>query len=136
MRAGRRLLVGMLCHYCMKPARNWDHIVPRGRGGLDVGWNRIPSCVKCNTDKGCEMPTCICPRCLWALYRWQRGEKGPAIGRRKQLRNKRRKRKLALASLEAEKEPSIVPRILSGRTREEWIEHEKKYAPVVPNWML
>lgn len=68
-----------LCHYCDKQiARGTatrDHIVPRGRGGLNVEWNVVLSCAPCNEKKAMDWPTCRCERCKDAMYRWYHGER-------------------------------------------------------------
>ncbi len=50
------------CEYCHKPITNIDdltidHTVPRSRGGSDAIENLQPMHGKCNSDKGCTMPT-------------------------------------------------------------------------------
>lgn len=55
------------CHYCDKVATSRDHIVPRFAGGMDVGLNIVPSCVKHNSDKGATLTSCRCVICLNAI---------------------------------------------------------------------
>jgi HNH endonuclease len=66
------------CHYCptMLTEANTtkDHIVPRGRKGVDERWNIVLSCRKCNSRKADSWPTCKCNKCRksrklhWELY--------------------------------------------------------------------
>lgn len=55
------------CHYCGAKLRSGqvtrDHVVPRGRGGLDIRWNIVPSCRTCNGLKSDKWPTCGCSFC-------------------------------------------------------------------------
>jgi 5-methylcytosine-specific restriction endonuclease McrA len=48
------------CQYCgvRKPARelNYDHVIPRHRGGLTVWENIVTSCYACNDKKGAHTP--------------------------------------------------------------------------------
>lgn len=57
------------CHYCSAPATTRDHIVPRSKGGKNVGWNIVPACRKCNGTKGNKWPTCQCMICRNAVSR-------------------------------------------------------------------
>lgn len=40
------------CQYCGSSAYQADHIIPRGRGGLDVLANLVASCATCNRIGG------------------------------------------------------------------------------------
>lgn len=74
------------CHYCSielglignpfgLPEMTRDHIVPRARGGRDIGWNIQISCAECNVLKSDIFPTCSCGKCRrsrrrhWEFYR-------------------------------------------------------------------
>lgn len=39
------------CYYCGDTATEWDHIVPKKRGGKDALDNLIPACTWCNSKK-------------------------------------------------------------------------------------
>jgi 5-methylcytosine-specific restriction endonuclease McrA len=45
------------CYYCgrklTKKEYSEDHVVPRCKGGSDKPYNKVPSCKKCNVEKGC-----------------------------------------------------------------------------------
>lgn len=43
---------GQRCQYCLAPAENIDHVIPRSRGGLHVWENVVAACRPCNTRKG------------------------------------------------------------------------------------
>lgn len=51
---------GFRCQYCgaRKPLRqlNYDHVVPRVKGGKTVWENIVTSCYGCNDKKGCRTP--------------------------------------------------------------------------------
>ena len=54
-----KLLVaqGQRCAYCdASQSLQWEHIVPRSRGGPDTIDNLVISCAKCNRDKGARNP--------------------------------------------------------------------------------
>ena len=54
-----KLLVtsGMECAYCGSAVGlQWEHIIPRSRGGPDTIDNLVLSCVQCNTQKGALNP--------------------------------------------------------------------------------
>lgn len=51
------------CHYCDKPARSRDHIVPEFAGGVDASFNVVPACIDCNGDKAWKITTCSCTKC-------------------------------------------------------------------------
>lgn len=54
-----KLLVsqGQKCAYCEATGSlQWEHIVPRSRGGPDTIDNLVLSCPKCNRDKGARNP--------------------------------------------------------------------------------
>lgn len=40
-----------LCVYCLKPAAEFDHVVPLSRGGAHTKDNLVPACGKCNREK-------------------------------------------------------------------------------------
>jgi hypothetical protein len=40
------------CGYCNKPATSLDHIVPRFKSGSSNRNNLLPSCQRCNSNKG------------------------------------------------------------------------------------
>ena len=40
------------CGYCGKPATSLDHIVPRFKSGSSNRNNLVPSCQRCNSNKG------------------------------------------------------------------------------------
>jgi hypothetical protein len=40
------------CGYCGAPATSLDHIVPRFRSGSSNSNNLLPSCQRCNSNKG------------------------------------------------------------------------------------
>lgn len=77
------------CHYCNASGRHarmtWDHIVPKARGGKDNFWNRVRACEKCNQAKGCEMPTCHCPKCSEAVERHPDAWLGPIDQKPRQI---------------------------------------------------
>lgn len=67
------------CHYCdaeldtRKREVTIDHVVLRGRGGLDIRWNIVPACRTCNGLKGDKWPTCDCSFCRRTQRRhWER----------------------------------------------------------------
>jgi hypothetical protein len=68
------------CHYCPAPSANRDHIVPRARGGRDVPWNIVPSCVACNERKGSDWPTCQCRKCQHAVSMHPKAFRGEITG--------------------------------------------------------
>jgi 5-methylcytosine-specific restriction endonuclease McrA len=44
------------CGYCGKPATSLDHIIPRFKSGSSNRNNLVPSCQRCNSNKGsCNM---------------------------------------------------------------------------------
>lgn len=49
-----------LCHHCGEkvPPREltMDHLVPIVRGGKSIKGNVVPSCKKCNSDRGHRLP--------------------------------------------------------------------------------
>lgn len=45
-----------ICYYCADVATSRDHIWPRSRGGMDVKWNIVPCCTRCNSSKGNRSP--------------------------------------------------------------------------------
>ena len=44
------------CAYCLAPATEYDHIIPRGRPGWDAPDNMVPACVRCNRSKASRTP--------------------------------------------------------------------------------
>jgi 5-methylcytosine-specific restriction endonuclease McrA len=42
------------CAYCGMPSETIDHIIPRGRGGLDRWDNLAGACRRCNHEKGSQ----------------------------------------------------------------------------------
>jgi hypothetical protein len=40
------------CGYCGKPATSLDHIIPRFKSGSSNRNNLLPSCQRCNSNKG------------------------------------------------------------------------------------
>ncbi len=44
------------CQYCLSPAENLDHIVPRSRGGDHTWDNVVACCRRCNVKKGNRLP--------------------------------------------------------------------------------
>jgi len=62
---------GYICHYCERWFKRKkitkDHIVPRGRGGLDEDWNLTWACRGCNQEKGAAWPECPCVYCQAAI---------------------------------------------------------------------
>ncbi len=51
----------MTCQYCGATPRssrglNFDHVVPRARGGKTCWENIVTACVACNSKKGCRTP--------------------------------------------------------------------------------
>ena len=44
------------CAYCLGPATEHDHVIPRGRPGWDAPDNTVPACVRCNRSKGSRTP--------------------------------------------------------------------------------
>lgn len=128
------------CHYCGQLARTWDHIVPRASNGCDRDWNRIESCERCNTVKANAWPTCTCARCLWAVWRWEAGDRTPSRG----VQRKRRRKAVAEAAvvaLEAERAPSVVPlyRDPPWSDRNERLAAERRQQrnrdQMIPNWL-
>ena len=77
----RLSLDGQECHYCRAPATSRDHIVPRALGGSNQPWNLVPSCVRCNSEKGSSEPTCRCEKCSQAVARHAEGDRGTRRGR-------------------------------------------------------
>lgn len=51
----RRKITGE-CVYCFRPAKTYDHIIPRGRPGWDAPDNVVPCCQSCNTSKKNRTP--------------------------------------------------------------------------------
>lgn len=52
---------GMRCQYCGVAPRsprqlNFDHVVPRARGGRTCWENIVTACLACNARKGCKTP--------------------------------------------------------------------------------
>jgi len=45
-------LKGSQCVYCGEDASHVDHRTPKARGGTDAIENLVPSCARCNIDKG------------------------------------------------------------------------------------
>ena len=43
---------GSQCVYCGRDASHVDHVLPRSRGGADAIENLVPSCARCNIEKG------------------------------------------------------------------------------------
>ena len=43
---------GHRCHYCGKPARTVDHVLPVAAGGTDDPSNLVAACRRCNARKG------------------------------------------------------------------------------------
>ncbi|WP_437290972.1 HNH endonuclease [Sorangium sp. So ce406] len=49
--------VGQECAYCGKTgALQWEHIIPRARGGPDTFDNMVLSCASCNSQKSSKNP--------------------------------------------------------------------------------
>lgn len=51
----------LTCQYCGERPRssrklNFDHVVPRARGGKTCWENIVTACLACNTKKGCRTP--------------------------------------------------------------------------------
>jgi 5-methylcytosine-specific restriction endonuclease McrA len=51
----------MTCQYCGATPRssrklNFDHVVPRARGGKTCWENIVTACIACNSKKGCRTP--------------------------------------------------------------------------------
>ena len=48
------------CQYCAKKppmkSLNYDHVIPRGKGGKTTWDNIVTSCVECNLKKDCRTP--------------------------------------------------------------------------------
>ncbi len=44
------------CQYCLHPAENLDHVVPKSQGGLHTWENVVACCRRCNTRKGGRTP--------------------------------------------------------------------------------
>ena len=44
------------CAYCLGPATEHDHVIPRGRLGWDAPDNLVPACVRCNRSKASRTP--------------------------------------------------------------------------------
>ncbi len=47
---------GATCRYCglvSAISMTVEHLIPKGRGGSNMDWNKGLSCVRCNTLKGC-----------------------------------------------------------------------------------
>jgi 5-methylcytosine-specific restriction endonuclease McrA len=82
-------LGGRKCHYCATPtliehearsegftddrwwkhrARNFDHIVPKVRGGSDDDWNMVVACAYCNQRKHDRIYENHCVRCSTAVH--------------------------------------------------------------------
>lgn len=62
------------------------------------------------------MPTCRCPRCLWAVYRWEGGDcQLSAFSRRQRAARKR------IREAEQERDRALA---------------ESLSPSIVPNWML
>jgi hypothetical protein len=57
------------CFYCGLAAENRDHFIPLARGGQNLHWNLVPSCVICNTYKGDRT---IEEFRGWLRYKWSR----------------------------------------------------------------
>lgn len=48
-----KLVLPRSCCYCgVEDALSVDHLIPRGRGGIDAGENMVWSCKSCNSSKG------------------------------------------------------------------------------------
>lgn len=51
---------GFTCQYCNKalpmPQLNYDHVVPRSKGGKTDWFNVVTSCLKCNATKAARTP--------------------------------------------------------------------------------
>ncbi|WP_437640604.1 HNH endonuclease [Sorangium sp. So ce854] len=48
-----KLVLPRSCCYCgNKDSLSVDHLIPRGRGGIDAGENMVWSCRSCNSSKG------------------------------------------------------------------------------------
>lgn len=47
----QRLIKEDICAYCGAPADQWEHIIPRSRGGPDTFHNEVRACKKCNLAK-------------------------------------------------------------------------------------
>ncbi len=49
-----------MCMYCGNTFANKllsrDHVIPKGRGGLDIWSNVVSSCLPCNSKKDCRTP--------------------------------------------------------------------------------
>jgi 5-methylcytosine-specific restriction endonuclease McrA len=46
-----------LCAYCLSPAENIDHVIPKSRpGGTHVWTNVVAACQRCNVKKGARTP--------------------------------------------------------------------------------
>jgi 5-methylcytosine-specific restriction endonuclease McrA len=84
---GRRLSVARLsdCWWCRAvPAEGFDHLTPRSRGGSHDSTNVVPSCNRCNTQKGTRtageygewlryqafLHTVVCPTCGRGAGEW------------------------------------------------------------------
>lgn len=44
------------CVYCGAPAKTWDHVLPRSRGGTNDPGNLVLACGSCNCSKGFRTP--------------------------------------------------------------------------------
>lgn len=42
------------CAYCGNPATSLDHVIPKYLGGETVTTNLVPSCQRCNQNKGSQ----------------------------------------------------------------------------------
>ena len=51
MRLDNPRKLGLACTYCGGPATDWDHVIPRAKGGLTVPKNLVPACGYCNSWK-------------------------------------------------------------------------------------
>jgi 5-methylcytosine-specific restriction endonuclease McrA len=59
------------CVYCAnRLGVKWtvDHVIPRRHGGSDFRWNLVPSCLRCNTSKGCGDPPRVQLRCARHIF--------------------------------------------------------------------
>lgn len=62
------------CAYCGGPGPfEWDHIIPKSRGGLNSEINLITACKPCNRLKRDSLPSeCFeeLPRAMYAIEEW------------------------------------------------------------------